>query len=324
MAAPDFPTDSGNTTARRSELVYAAIVARRFYLGRLTKQAIADQLGISRFKVARLLDFAHEEGLIHIRVESPLDIDVELGQRLQSAFGLRDVWVLDADDLSDDELPSRLGMAAASLVLGLLPSSQPIGVAWGRTVRALADAMVGFDSCPIVQVAGGLQGDFSDEAAAAIVRDLAQTCGGEPHLLHAPLFVADRAIAEALRAEPAIRVTMERFSTLQTVLLGVGTWHRETSPVAPALSDRDLDALDRDEAVAEVCGLFLNQDGRVVGDALAGRVMAISAEELRAVPDVVAVAGGLPKAKAIAALARSKLAPRLVTDRSAAEAMLAI
>jgi DNA-binding transcriptional regulator LsrR (DeoR family) len=38
-----------------AELVEAGVVARRYYLERKTKKEIAEELGISRFKVARVL-----------------------------------------------------------------------------------------------------------------------------------------------------------------------------------------------------------------------------------------------------------------------------
>src|SRR5690606_22114099 len=96
-----------------------------------------------------------------------------------------------------------------------------IGIAWGRSMRALVDALPALPACPVVQVAGGLPHD-SDDSAADLVRRLAQLGGGQAHLLHAPLFVGDGAVAASLRAEPAIATTLERCSQLHLVLLGVG------------------------------------------------------------------------------------------------------
>ena len=56
---------------RPSEVVLAARVARQFYLEGVSKVDIADQLGISRFRVARLLDSARESGLVRIEIGLP-------------------------------------------------------------------------------------------------------------------------------------------------------------------------------------------------------------------------------------------------------------
>jgi DNA-binding transcriptional regulator LsrR (DeoR family) len=47
-----------------ARLVLAAAVARRYYLEGETKVEIAGQLGLSRFKVARLLEEARASGIV--------------------------------------------------------------------------------------------------------------------------------------------------------------------------------------------------------------------------------------------------------------------
>ena len=52
---------AGLSIDRPSEIVLAARVARQYYLEGVSKVNIADRLGISRFRVARLLDWAPRE-----------------------------------------------------------------------------------------------------------------------------------------------------------------------------------------------------------------------------------------------------------------------
>src|SRR6202167_564797 len=59
---------AGLSADRPSEVVLAARVARQFYLEGVSKVDIADRLGISRFRVARLLDFARESGPVRIEI----------------------------------------------------------------------------------------------------------------------------------------------------------------------------------------------------------------------------------------------------------------
>ena len=85
-----------------ASLVLSATVARRYYLDGRSKVQIADELGLSRFKVARLLDLARETGLVRIEIGHPGSIDVDLSARLQQAFGLeRAVVVITPDDAPD-------------------------------------------------------------------------------------------------------------------------------------------------------------------------------------------------------------------------------
>src|SRR5262249_22848403 len=68
-----------------------AWVSRKYFVERKLKREIAAELGISRFKVARLLKSAIDDGIINIRIEitDPEGIEGELSSRLQAAYGLR-------------------------------------------------------------------------------------------------------------------------------------------------------------------------------------------------------------------------------------------
>ena len=70
-----------------AELVMLAAVARRHYLQNQSKVEIADELGISRFKVARMLESARERGLVRIEIVRQGSLDVDLSARLQQRFG---------------------------------------------------------------------------------------------------------------------------------------------------------------------------------------------------------------------------------------------
>src|ERR687894_332315 len=53
---------------RPARLVLTASVARRYYLDGKSKVEIADELGMSRFQVARLLEAARASGLVRIEI----------------------------------------------------------------------------------------------------------------------------------------------------------------------------------------------------------------------------------------------------------------
>src|SRR6478752_10715630 len=81
--------------------VLAATVARRFYLEGASKSEIAQELGLSRFKVARVLDHARSSGLVRIELHYEGELDLDLSVRLASHLQLRRCLVIDApeDDL---------------------------------------------------------------------------------------------------------------------------------------------------------------------------------------------------------------------------------
>ena len=59
-----------------AQAVLLASIARRYYLDGRSKVEIADEFGLSRFKVARLIEVARDSGLVRIEIRHQGDIDI--------------------------------------------------------------------------------------------------------------------------------------------------------------------------------------------------------------------------------------------------------
>src|ERR1700759_803150 len=126
----------GLSVDRPSEVVLAARAARQYYLEGLSKVDIADRLGISRFRVARLLDAARESGMVRIEIGLPGgNLDAGLSAELCSVFGLRQAFVF---NFPDDDVPAlrpRLGGAAGPGAMDRHNPRAGLGSAWARAAR---------------------------------------------------------------------------------------------------------------------------------------------------------------------------------------------
>src|SRR5215469_7795564 len=144
---------AGLSADRPSEVVLAAQVARQFYLEGVSKVDIAERLGISRFRVARLLESARESGMVHIEIGLPGgSLDVALSAELCSAFGLRNAFVFNFPDDDEVALRHRLGEAAGQVLMDLITPGDVLGLSWSRTLSGLAAALTQIPPCPIVQL----------------------------------------------------------------------------------------------------------------------------------------------------------------------------
>src|ERR1700723_178698 len=139
---------------RPSEVVLAARVARQFYLEGVSKVDIAGRLGISRFRVARLLDSARESGVVRIGIGLPGGVlDAGLSAELCSVFGLREAFLF---NFGDDESPLRLrlGEAVGQVLMDLIRPADVLGLSWSRALSGLTAALTQLPPCPIVQLTG--------------------------------------------------------------------------------------------------------------------------------------------------------------------------
>src|SRR5690348_17353674 len=79
------------------ELFQRATIARRYYLEGRTRVEIAEEFGLSRFKIARLLEDAVESGMVEIKIHDPGSVDVEMSHALQRRYSLQHAYAVAAD-----------------------------------------------------------------------------------------------------------------------------------------------------------------------------------------------------------------------------------
>jgi DNA-binding transcriptional regulator LsrR (DeoR family) len=305
-----------------AQVVLTASIARRYYLDGRSKVEIADEFGLSRFKVARLLDAARESGLVRIEIRHQGEIDVDLSARLGDRFGLQHAIVLDTPDDDAASLRGHLGRAAAQLLAEVITPKDVLGLAWARAVSAMARALPPLPGTPVVQLTGAMSLPGGPDTSVDVVRDVARASGGAAHVFYAPFTVADAATARALRRQPEVARAFAHLPAVTRAVAGIGLWAPGLSVLYDALPDDDRAALQRLGVCADVSGVFLSADGEPVVTELSERMIGISAEQMRAIPEVIAIPYGVAKARAVRAALRGGMVGGIVTHAALAHAVL--
>lgn len=308
-----------------AELVLTAAVARKHYLQGLSKVEIADELGISRFKVARLLDAAIESGIVRFEIAAAGDIDLDRSARLQERYGLRHAIVLDSAHLEAESLPNALGAVAAQALSEILEPGDVLGLPWSRSVLTMARALADHDLPPVdvVQISGAMAVPGYDTSAVDIVRRAARASGGRGAIFYAPLLLDDAANAANLRREPQVAQVLAEGARVSVAVVGVGAWAPGESTLYDAACEADREAVAATGAVGEFAGTFFDRAGRPVQTPLSDRVIAISAEHLAQVREVIGIVSGESKRDAVRAAFAGGMLNALVTDVVLADALLA-
>ncbi len=154
------------------------------------------------------------------------------------------------------------------------------------------------------------------------VRRAAELSGGEPFPIYAPALLPDPTTARTLRAQPGISDALSQFPQITKAVVAIGAWGPTLSTVYDSLDEAEREKYRDLGACGEALIHLLNADGDIIGTDLDDRAIAISAENLRRIPEVIGVAGGVQKADAIKAVLKSGLLTSIVTDSSVARLLL--
>jgi len=304
-------------------------VARLFFDRQLSKKEIARRLGISRFRVARLVDQAIARGLVTIEFRDVPPQDRSVARVIEEHWGV-DLCIVSRGQGPGSDPTRALARLAGSVIADLIGKGAVVGIAWGSTLSAVVDEIPRRDdpSISVVQLAGSSIRLPRDRTPGELARRLAERLGGIYHALFAPAFVESRELRDALCQEPEIQQTLAWFHRLDLAIIGIGAYAEGRQPQssllqAGILSDGDIEAMRAAGAIGDIGLLPFDRNGRFVAPDLRERSIGISPEELRRVPCVVAVAGGAEKAEAIAGALRSGIIDVLITDSAVAEQLIA-
>lgn len=308
----------------RLELLAQA--ASLYFEDGLNQGEIAEQLGVSRASVSRLVAEARELGVVEIRINFPLARNTELERALAARFALDAVYVLSSKTIVPDHILNRLGrLASQHLQTRILPGAI-VALSWGtavfETVQSVRRRPV--ERLRVVQVIGAAGSNNPRIDGPDLARQLAERLGGEYHYLHAPLLVESPFVRDTLLNDPRMQRTIELARQANVALVGIGSTQPEISPLVRAgyLSVAEEEELSRMGAVGDFCGYHIDQHGAPVDSPVNRRVVGIALADLREIPHVIGVAGGAAKAPTILAVLRGELIDVLVTDDRAAQEVL--
>jgi len=294
--------------------------SRLYYELGETQNAIAEQLGITRPQVSRLLKRARAEGIVEIRVVDRTSVDRPVADALRERFGLEAVH-LAPTIAGPEELTRRMvGRLAAEVLRRALRPGEIVGIGEGQSVAATAAALEETSSEVDLTVVPLCGGHWTTGTEREPYRRVADAIDAPARGLMAPGLVDDAATQRSLLAHAGVRAIVELWDRLDVALYGIGAPAWSAAAVGERV-DRELDTAG---AIGEVLVAPFDIDGRFVCPSLRERVIAFDARSLGRVPVSIAVASGPGKVRPILGALRSGVVRTLVTDVASAEAVAAL
>jgi len=298
-------------------------ISRMYYLSDISKTEIGHHLGISRFRVSRLLEQAREEGIVQIQINEPIGTNTEIEERLEKRFNLHLAIVVNPNDSTGEGIRRAVGIAGADYLKNLLRDGDVFGITWGATVAEVIKSLpTKIDHrIQVVQITGGLTQTAIDINPIDLVHRVADIYGATPYVLFAPAIVGNPATRDVMMQDSSFHDTLQMFSRVNIAISGIGAFSSSSDSYlqkAGYVNDDDITSLQGCRAVGDVFGHYFNIEGVSCSIDLEGRTFGMSLEDLRKVRYTIGVAGGAHKSLAILGALRGGLVNTLVTDISTA------
>lgn len=296
-----------------------------YYVGGLTQDQIARELGVSRQRAQRLVSRAMAERLIHVRLEHRVSGCLDLEAAMTRRFGLRLCRVAPSLGAEVDPLPSIAPTAAAEIER-VLRSPEPLVIALGtgRTLRATVEELTSME-CEqhrIVSLNGNIAPDGSASYYDVIMR-IADRVRAPHYPMPMPVIAQSTEERDLFHQLKPIQSVLRLARGADVTFVGVG----QMTDDAPLLKDGFLSAAELAEmqalgAAGEVAGWVFDSEGRYLDTSINQRVagVRVTAEEGRL---VVAIAGGKSKMTALIAGLKGRIFNGLITDELTARRLLA-
>jgi DNA-binding transcriptional regulator LsrR (DeoR family) len=297
-----------------------------YYVAGNTQEEIASKLGISRQSAQRLVSLSISEGLIKVRLDHPIGRCMDLASRLKSRFALDLVEVVPTDSHSQS---TTIGIAeaAAAEIEKCLKSVAPIimGIGTGRTLKAAIEQLTPME-CPQHKIVS-LTGSIAPDGSAAfynVIFNIAETVKARSYPMPLPVIASSAAEREMLHGQPMIAETLALAAKADVTFVGIG----DLGPEAPLyldgfITESELKALQKANAVGEICGWAFDDHGRLI-EGLTNDRVASAPIPSRETSLVVALAMGHKKLPGLIAALNRRLVNGLMTDEATAESLLKI
>lgn len=244
-----------------------------------------------------------------------------LEKELQRKLGIHKVIVVSGDSDESPWVKKELGRATAISLKSSLEAENIIAVTGGSTMAAVADMLTPVFSaqnqnCLFVPARGGIGEDVKNQANT-ICATMAEHTDSKHRVLYVPDQVS-REMYESIIKEPAINDVLSLIKSASMVLHGIGD--ATTMAERRKSSMEDIRKIQSFGATGEAFGYYFNGAGEVVHKV---QTIGLQLQDLSRIPHVIAVAGGVSKARAIAAyMIQAPPSTILVTDEGAAKQLL--
>lgn len=299
-------------------------IAQRYYEQNQTQDQIAQEMGLSRPSVSRILQYCKDKNIVQVKVVNPF-VDFEDNERLlEQKYNLRKVLIAKAPSDNEMVIMHSISAMAASYLNESVCNGDVIGVCWGRTLYSIAKLLTPrmVKGVKVVQLKGGVSYSLYNTHAKEILDTFTQKFNALGYYLPLPTFFSDLKTKQIVEKDPFVNDILELGRTANIAIFTVGAFNADSVIFNMSnISARQRRVLER-EAAGDIVSRLINSSGKICSKELDERTNGINLDELKAKSQRILVAGGSDKWPAIKAALAGEYANILITDQFTAHYLL--
>lgn len=310
-----------------------------YYNQPIGRRILSNNLGVSERIVRTEINFLKDQNLIEINTPgmslTPEGVEVidklkdfihelkglsEIEEYIKEKLQLDNIIVVPGDVDSDKTVLSELGKAAAGFVRDLIKDDCVIALTGGSTIKELIDNVPKVQSLKNVLVipARGGMGRSVEVQANNLAASLANKLSANYKLLHIPDNLSSSALKTLLK-EKDVKEIVDNIRNSDILIYGIGK--ADEMGRRRGLSNERIEELSLEGAVGESFGYYFNENGEVI---YSTSTIIVDRDSLQSIGNLVAVAAGNSKGKAIIAALKYIGKSTLITDEGAAREIIDI
>ncbi|MCU0817247.1 MAG: bifunctional sugar-binding transcriptional regulator/dihydroxyacetone kinase subunit DhaK [Cypionkella sp.] len=285
-----------------------------YYEEGMTQGDIAEQMGVSRPSVNAYLADARARGIVSIEIAPDRFRSLSIAKALRDHFNLQDCLVIPTEG-GERSLIARLGDAGARVLSRFMRSGDTLAVTWGRTVLSIADQIQPpiLQDVRVVQATGGTTAKIPWTPEACASR-LAKALNARAIPISAPAIVSSPEVRALLMQEAVLSEQLGMLAEADRIVMGISSLRPESTIHSSGFLEGGMQHAHYQDAVGSIVGRFISARGEPVIGPMHDRTIGLDLDQLRRVPQRIAVAGGMDKVAAILAALRGGYVNVLVTD----------
>lgn len=302
-------------------------IAVEFYKKNKTQTQIAKDYHISRPTVAKLLEEAKEKGIVTINIQHPQHYYHTLQKNIFDKYSLSGSVLISSFTNSIQQNKINIGNMCSKFLKEIIRETdyQSLGIGWGTTIYEFVKSMEYIDTSieQIVPLMGGVGLHDIKYHANHLAFQLAEKLNADTTYFYAPAIAENDRIYKLFIESDLVKSIIDIGRHVDVAIVGLGNPIKSsTYRDLGYISSKDILTIDQSGAIGDILATFFNKLGEPVETPISNRMIGLSMDDLKNIPQVILLATGDEKLESLDTILKLNIISDLIIDSELASNLI--